>query len=64
MDKLKKAQRIMRYTRAKRVHLGEVAAVSPWILLYIIQSIHGSDLSEVRVVKKGLKNTALCHRNR
>lgn len=49
MVNLMKAKRIMRYTRANIVHLGEVAAVSPWILLYIIiQSIHSRYLFEVR----------------
>lgn len=52
MGNLMKAQRIMGYRRAKRVHLGEVAAVSPWILLYIIRSIRSRDLSELHVVKK------------
>ena len=35
MVNLMKAQPIMRYTRAKSVHLGEVAAVSPGdIIIY------------------------------
>lgn len=49
MVNLIKAKRIMRYWRANRMHLEEVAAVDPWILSYIIiQSIHGRYLSEVR----------------
>ena len=49
MVNLMKAKRIMRNTRANRVHLEEVAAVNTRILLYIIiQSMHSRNLFEVR----------------
>ena len=43
MVNLMKAKRFMRYWRANRMHLEEVAAVDPWILSYIIIYHHTID---------------------